>query len=137
MLSNNYNENPFTFERSTASLFRPINIDSTRDSKTEAKYLEKNLRRPSQKLPIVLVSVIQLSLLLIILQSTTRSLKQTMFQSSRLTLQASKINFKTIFPRKILIIIFSQKTYFLKFLAISPRNVFRRKRFNQRAWVVI
>ena len=39
-----------------------------------------------------------------------------MFQSSRFILPTRKINFKNISPRKTLIIIFSQKNYFLNFL---------------------
>ena len=96
----------------------------------------QNLRRPSQKLPIALLSVIQQYLLLIILQSTTSSLKQTMIQSSCLVLQARKINFQTIFHRKTLIIIFSEKSFFLNYFEITQRNGFRCKRFNQWTWVV-
>ena len=137
MLSNGNNENPLTFEMSTASLFRLINIDNTADSETEAKYLDKKPEATITKTTIVLFSVIQLSPLLIILESTTSSLKQTIIHSSGFILQARKINFKTIFLKQILIINFSQKVYFLKILAISPRNCFRRKRFNQRELVVL
>ena len=136
------NENPLSMGMSTASLFRPINIDNTLESKTEVKHSDKNFAKPvttvasQQKLSMVLLSVIQRYLLLIILQSTSSSLKQTMIQSSRLVLQARKIKFKTIFLGKTLLINFSQKTCYLNFLEISPRNGFRRKRLNQRAWVV-
>ena len=40
------NENPLTIGMSTASLVRPINIDNTANSKTEAKYSEKRLAKP-------------------------------------------------------------------------------------------
>ena len=40
------NENPLTIGMSTASLFRPINIDNTVESKTEVKHSYKNFRKP-------------------------------------------------------------------------------------------
>ena len=86
---NGNNENPLSMGMSTASLFRPINIDNTFESKTEVKHSDKNFAKPETtvaKLSIVLLSVIQLYLLLIILQSTSSSLKQTKIQSSRLVL---------------------------------------------------
>ena len=43
---NGNNENPPTIGISTTSLFRPINIDNTFDSKTEVKHSDKNFAKP-------------------------------------------------------------------------------------------
>ena len=43
---NGNNENPLTIGMSTASLFRPINIDNTVESKTEVKHSDKNFAKP-------------------------------------------------------------------------------------------
>ena len=43
---NGNNENPPTIAMSTTSLFRPINIDNTVDSKTEVKHSDKNFAKP-------------------------------------------------------------------------------------------
>ena len=88
--SNGTNKNPLTIGKNAASFFRPINNDNTIEYKTEAKHSDKknlqNLRRTSQKLPTVLLTVIQRYLLLIISQTITSSLKQTMIESSRFVL---------------------------------------------------
>ena len=39
-------ENPLSMGMSTASLFRPINIDNTLESKTEVKHSDKNFAKP-------------------------------------------------------------------------------------------
>ena len=43
---NGNNENPLNFGMSTATLFRPINIDNSVIFKTEAKYSDKKLVKP-------------------------------------------------------------------------------------------
>ena len=43
---NGNNENPLSMGMSTASLFRPININNTFESKTEVKNSDKNFAKP-------------------------------------------------------------------------------------------
>ena len=43
---NGNNENPLSMGMSTASLFRPINIDNTLESKTEVKHSDRNFAKP-------------------------------------------------------------------------------------------
>ena len=43
---NGNNENPLSMGMRTASLFRPINIDNTLESKTEVKYSDRNFAKP-------------------------------------------------------------------------------------------
>ena len=131
---NGKNENPITIGMSTAGLFRTININNTVDSKKEAKYLDKKPAKPE--------TTVAKTTDLFALSDTTISavdhftihhqqLKTDNGSIQPLNFASTKLDFKSIFYRKTLLIIFSQNTYFLNYFEISPRNGFSCKCFIQ------
>ena len=88
---NSNNENPLSMGMSTASLFRPINIDNTLESKTEVKHSDKNFAKPETTVAKTRDDRRSFcsqwyNVICCWSQSTSSSLKQTMIHSSRLVL---------------------------------------------------
>ena len=87
---NGNNENPLTFGMSTASFFRPNNIDNTVESKKEAKHSDKKLAKFETTVARTPDRFDLRDTMLSAVDNFTSSLKQTMIQSRRLVLWACK-----------------------------------------------
>ena len=134
---NGNNENPLSMGMSTASLFRPINIDNTLES--EVKHSDKNFAKPETTVAKTLDRFALSDTTLSAVDNFTinqQQLKADNDSVQPLSFVSTQNKFQNHFPKENFNNQFQSKTCYLNFLEISPRNGFRRKRLNQRAWVV-
>ena len=111
---------------STANLFRPINIDNTADSKTEANYIVEKLAKPETTVTKTHVRFALSDTTISAAGHFTVNHQQPKTNNDSiqpLNFVSTQKNFQTNSLRKTLKIVFSQNTYFLNFLEISPRTV--------------
>ena len=136
---NGNNENPLFMGMSTASLFRPINISNTFESKTEVKNWDKNFAKPETTVAKTLNSFALTDTTLSAVDNFTvnqQQLKANNDSVQPLSFVSTQNKFQNHFPQENFNNQFQSKNMLSEFSRDMARNGFRRKRLNQRAWVV-